>query len=100
MDKETIIALLKKRTIRQFLLEHQMKHIWLSGSFSRDLQGNNSDIDIVYEYDDTIEMKDRWIVTAKVYLEKQFGRSVDILDKDYIHPLIKTSILSDMKAVW
>jgi predicted nucleotidyltransferase len=59
MKKSSILSLLRKKSTIDYLKQHQISHIWLAGSFARNQHTDESDIDIVYEFDDAIDMKDR-----------------------------------------
>jgi len=100
IDKLSIINTLKNRSTKRFLKDHQMKHIWLAWSIAKNSHTNESDIDIVYEFDTTVPLRWWWIISAKVYLEKKFDHHVDILDKDILPTNIKSFITSSMELIW
>lgn len=56
--------------------EYGVKRLGLFGSYVKGLSTENSDIDIVVEFDRPIGFK---FVELTEYLEKLFGKSVDVL---------------------
>jgi len=95
--------MLTSAEIIQFLKENKpylksrfhCTEIGLLGSFARNEQTNQSDIDllVVFEpgtpklYDLELELKD--------YLKKHFGREIDICAKKWINPIFKPLVLKD-----
>jgi uncharacterized protein len=89
-----IIKTLKKATIKSRLQKMGIKHLGLVGSYSKDKQTTQSDIDFVYEKKNpnTFSLFERYEVQA--YLKSIFKKEVDLISKNSIHPLFKESILS------
>ncbi len=100
MDKNAIINKLNTNSVVEYLQKHQIKHIWLWWSYIDNTHNDDSDIDIIYEYDDSSKLFERWPVDAMIFLEKLFHKKVDLLDKDYIHHLIKSNIYDKMQKIW
>ncbi len=100
MSKKKILSVLWSIWVKEFLQSRNMKHIWLAWSMQKWIQDNNSDIDIVYEFDEEQELCTRWPIDGEIYLQKLFDRKIDCIDKDYIKPRAKQSILSSMQAIW
>lgn len=59
---------------------------------------DSSDIDVMVEVDP--DKVDTDFFELSVFLQEQFGRSVDVIDTDYIDPLIKPALIRDAKLVW
>lgn len=94
LSSNEIIQFLKEN--KSYLREHfKCSEIGLFGSFARNEQTEQSDIDIlvVFEpgtanlYDVELELKN--------YLEKSFHRDVDICSKKWIKPFFKPMVLKE-----
>ncbi len=100
INKNTVISKLWSQETKEYLQNHQMKHIWIVWSIARWDNHNDSDVDIMYEYDDSQPMIWRWLLGAKTYIEKNLWVNVDILDKDYLDELIKPFIYQHIIPIW
>jgi len=91
------IAKIKKK-ITPILKNHDVKKAAVFGSFVRGENNKNSDIDILIEFrKDDKSLLD--LVGLKLELEKKLSEKVDILTYDSIHPLLRTIILKEQKAI-
>ncbi len=94
ITKKEILKLLKHN--KDFLKEkYHCAEIGLFGSFARNEQTENSDIDIIVEYE--TGTPDLYNVESelKIFLKEQFKREVDICAKKWIKPLYRELILKD-----
>jgi predicted nucleotidyltransferase len=73
--------------------EYAVKEIGVFGSFSTDEANNDSDIDILVELDKPIGWK---YFTLEMYLEKTFGRKIDLVTKNALKEQIKEGILNQV----
>ncbi len=71
-----------------------VKEIGLFGSFSDDSYKDDSDIDILVELEKPIGWK---FLTLEMYLEKIFGRKIDLVTKNALKEQIKDDILQKVK---
>jgi|SRR5665213_365579 len=81
---------------REFLRMHfHLTKIGVFGSFARDEQKPDSDIDLVIVMEDeTKNIFDlKW--ELREFLKKQFNREIDICGENYIKPYAKSYILKD-----
>lgn len=77
LNKENIIEFIRKN--RNFLHDkYGVLSIGLMGSYARDKQTADSDIDFIVEFD---EVDYSIMVALAVFLEDEFGRRVDIINK-------------------
>ena len=76
--------------------EYAVKEIGLFGSFSDNSNKENSDIDILVEFDRPIGWK---VFTLELYLEKVFGRKIDLVTKNALKEQIKEDILKQVNYV-
>lgn len=87
----------KLTELKPFLLkEYQVKEIGIFGSFSDNSYSNESDIDILIELERPIGWK---FFSLEIYLEKLFGRKIDLVTKSALKEQIKDIILKQVKYV-
>ena len=86
-----------KRTInghKLFLKERfKVKSIAVFGSCLRDQQGEESDIDILVEFESTIDLFE--FIELENFLSGILGNKVDLVMKDTLKPRIKDTILRE-----
>jgi len=92
-----------KKEILDFLLsnkeliqkQYHVTSIGLFGSFARNEQTMNSDVDLLIEMEKGTEHVHDNKEALKLYLSKVFNRSVDIAREKYLKPYAKENILKD-----
>lgn len=83
---------LHRKEIQQF----GVKRIGLFGSFSTNNQHRKSDIDILVEFKKGNKTFDNYM-ELKFFLEKSFGRPVDLVVKEAVKHELKPSILKSVR---
>jgi len=86
-----------KDKIIPLLRLHSVKRAALFGSFVRREERENSDIDILVEFEGEKSLLD--LASLKMDLEKALGRNVDVLTYNSLHPLLKDRILQEQMAI-
>lgn len=76
--------------------EYSVKQIGLFGSFSDDTFTDDSDIDLLVEFEKPIGWK---YFSLEIYLEKVFGRKIDLVTKNALKEQIKDQILNQVQYV-
>jgi predicted nucleotidyltransferase len=76
------------------------KKIGIFGSFARGENTENSDIDILYNFDLSSNMTFSKLFEIQEELEKRLNKSVDLVPEKYLNPLIKDNILNDLKIIY
>ena len=94
-NKEEILNFLKQN-ISFLKKEFHVSKIGLFGSFSRDEQVDNSDIDILFDLENDIENIHELKNSLRLYLSQSFGRNVDLAREKYLKPYAKKHILKDV----
>ena len=74
--------------------EFGIKRIGVFGSVAKQAEGKESDIDLVVEFDKPIGLK---FISLAEYLEKIFGRKVDILTKDGVRNIRVKRVSTDIE---
>ena len=95
MSKAEIINKLKelKPTLQA---DYTVKEIGLFGSFSNETFNEESDIDILVELYQPIGWK---FFSLEIYLEKTFGRKMDLVTKSALKEQIRDKILKQVNYV-
>ncbi|MCJ7498388.1 MAG: nucleotidyltransferase family protein [candidate division Zixibacteria bacterium] len=80
LTQERVIELLRKE-FPHLTSRYGVKRMGLFGSFAKGIQKEDSDIDIVIEFEKPIGLK---FIELAEYIEKLLGRKVDILTSEGI----------------
>lgn len=72
--------------------------IGIFGSVARAVSRPESDIDILYDFKETIGLFK--LVGLQNELEKRLNKKVDLISEKYTHPKLKPQILSDLKIIY
>jgi predicted nucleotidyltransferase len=73
--------------------DYSVKEIGLFGSFSDNTFSENSDIDILVELERPIGWR---FFTLEIFLEKTFGRKIDLVTRNALKEQIKDQILKQV----
>jgi len=76
--------------------EYSVRQIGLFGSFSNDSYTEDSDIDLLVEFERPIGWK---YFSLEIYLENVFGRKIDLVTKNALKEQLKDKILNQVKYV-
>jgi predicted nucleotidyltransferase len=88
LNRTDIITFLSNQ-LPELEKEYNISKIGLFGSFARNEQTNNSDIDILFEFQSGTENIYVKKVKFKAYLSNYFHRDIDLCREKYIKPYIK-----------
>ncbi len=87
----------KLQELKPYLAEeYSVKRIGLFGSFAKNTADENSDIDLLVELDKPIGWK---FFSLEIYLEKVFGRKIDLVTKGALRERLKKDILSQINYI-
>jgi predicted nucleotidyltransferase len=87
--KEKILPIFEKRGVLK---------AGLFGSYVRNAQRKNSDVDILVELDDCLSLLD--VSSIKIELEEALDKEVDLVEYDTIKPELKESILNEEVLIY
>jgi predicted nucleotidyltransferase len=76
--------------------DYSVREIGLFGSFSDESFSENSDIDLLVEFEKPIGWK---YFSLEIYLESIFGRKIDLVTKNALKRQIKDRILKQVNFV-
>lgn len=89
--------LLKLKELKPLLYkDYSVKEIGLFGSFSDETFNEDSDIDLLVEFERPIGWR---FFSLEIYLEKIFNRKVDLVTRNALKDQIKESILKQVNYV-
>lgn len=94
IDKADILDFLKRHKA-QLLAQYGLSKIGLFGSFARDEQTAESDIDLIVEFHGGTENIFQLKQSLKKLIGQHFHKEVDICREKYIRPYYKKRILND-----
>lgn len=80
------------------LKPYNPKRIGLFGSVARNEETSTSDIDILYSFNSPISLFG--LVDIQDELQKKLHKKIDLVSQNSIHPLLKESILNDLKIIY
>ena len=72
--------------------------IGIFGSVARGENIPGSDIDILYNFKETVGLFK--LVRLKLELERRLNKKVDLISEKYTHPKLKPQILRDLKIIY
>ena len=99
LDSQILTIKEIKDRIRPIIKKHNIKEVYLFGSYARGEANRNSDIDI---YCDSGDVKSLWDLSAlKEELEKVLGKSVDIVTiGSKMHDYFRQQLKEDMIRIY
>lgn len=83
---------------RSEIREFRVKKLGLFGSFVRDEQKEESDVDLLVEYEKGYKTIDNFLGLID-YLEKSLGRTVELITNDSISKYLKPHIEKEIEYV-
>ena len=86
-----------KDLMLEILKKHDVKRASLFGSIVREEMTDESDIDILIEFNGKKSLLD--LAGLKIALEEALKCKVDVLTYDSIHPLLKDQILAEQVGI-
>lgn len=97
-------AMLASNDIIKFLSDHfsslkkeyNISRLGLFGSFARNEQNDNSDIDIIIEFKEGIENIYERKNALKEFLSKHFQREVDLCREKYLKPYVRDYLKNEI----
>lgn len=92
LTKDQILSKLKELKPSLYN-DYAVKEIGIFGSYADGNQSEDSDIDIIIELDRPIGWK---YFSLELYLEKTFGRKIDLVTKNALKDQIKDNILNQI----
>ncbi len=86
--------------ICRYLSTQPILRVWLFGSFSRGEEREDSDIDLLVEYDRSRPIGLFKIGSITNALHEITGRSVDLVDSETVFPWVRNNIDNDKTLIY
>jgi predicted nucleotidyltransferase len=94
----SIVDYLKNRGAIEFLSSQPVQKAYLFGSYSREDENTESDIDILVDLDKSVDLFQ--FISIKLNLEKLLNKKVDLISSNGISPRIRTYIDNDKILIY
>ena len=89
-----------KTTVADYFKTHPVLKAWLFGSYSRGEQTNESDVDILVQYDRSQRIGLLKIAGMHIDLENLIGHKVDIVEDGTLRPWAVESVNKDKCLIY
>jgi predicted nucleotidyltransferase len=89
---------LQKNIIINTILPFNPVQIGIFGSAARGENTESSDIDILYQLENTVGLLN--LVRIKDSLEEKLNKKVDLISEKGVHPKLKSYIMNDLKIIY
>jgi predicted nucleotidyltransferase len=83
--------------IKNYLAQYPISRIGIFGSFARQEEHKDSDIDILVTFEEPISLFT--LVRIHRELSELLNRKVDIVSEKYLHPRMREAIRKDLKII-
>ena len=84
--------------IIKILSKYNVKIISIFGSFSKDEETRESDIDILVEFNEVKSLYD--LVGIEMEIKEEIGLKVDLVTKDSVSPYLIDTIMNEAKLIY
>jgi hypothetical protein len=84
--------------IIEIMKPYNPKKIGIFGSFARGENSENSDLDILYQFEEPISLFQKFKIQE--ILENKLKFNIDLVSEKYLHPFLKENILKDLKIIY
>lgn len=95
--KESILKALRSR--KQEFTELGIKNVGLFGSYTRNEQGENSDIDVLIDFEPEAENFDNFMAVYDIIQQLFNGEKIEVVTVNGLSPYIGPSILKEVHYV-
>lgn len=95
MDKNDI-----KNILIPILKRSDVLRASLFGSFARNTQTENSDVDIIIEFDAAMSKSLLDLIALEQEIEDILGKKADVLTLESIHPYLKDTIMNEREIFY
>ena len=99
MNKNQIFEIVKNN-LPKIKKDFKVKNIWLFGSYSKNKQRENSDIDFLVEYEKGEIINSRSNIYLSIYLEELLNKEVEVGTIDSLIPKVRDYVKNDMEMIF
>jgi predicted nucleotidyltransferase len=80
------------------MLPYNPVRIGIFGSVARGEDSPESDIDILYTFQDTVGLSN--LIRMKDDMEEKLNTRIDLVSERFVHPKLKPQIMNDLKIIY
>ena len=80
------------------MLPYNPVRIGIFGSVARGEDSPESDIDILYTFQNTVGLFN--LIRMKEDMEKKLNTKIDLVSEQFVHPKLKPQIMDDLKIIY
>ena len=88
------------QAIAEYFKTQPVLKAWLFGSFARGEEKEDSDVDLLVEFDRSVPIGLFAYVRMHRELEEKLGRKVDLVEEGTLRPAAQTTANRDMKVIY
>ena len=81
----------------ELMARYKVREIGLFGSWARKEQDTDSDIDLLVDFDSEADLFD--LIGLSLYLEDEFGRSVDVVPRKALREELQATVLQQVMTI-
>ena len=81
----------------ELMARYKVRGIGLFGSWARKEQDTDSDIDLLVDFDSEADLFD--LIGLSLYLEDEFGRSVDVVPRKALREELQATVLQQVMTI-
>ena len=89
-----------KEKISEYFKTQPVLKAWLFGSYARGEEREDSDVDILVEFDRSLPIGLFAYVRMHRELEEKLGRKVDLVEEGTLRPAVQRTANRDMKVIY
>ncbi len=87
-----------KKNLAELCIKNKVTYLALFGSYSRNEQHEDSDVDLLVEYDPSLSLFD--LFGFRYSLEEVFGKRVDLVPSATVKPGLKPYVMKDVVVLY
>ncbi len=88
------------KQIAEFFKDQPVLKAWLFGSYARDEQTKDSDVDLLVQFDHSSPIGLFTFARIRRELEERLGCQVDLVEEGTLRPAIQKTASKDMKIIY
>jgi hypothetical protein len=100
MNNKNIIKKLQSKQLQQKIMKHGVISLSLFWSYAKNTERNESDVDVLIDFDKKQEFSLFDLMSIKNILERNLWKPVDITTYKALHPLLKKEIFSTLIPIF
>ena len=100
MNQKELIVLLKEKEIQSIFKKSGIQHLWLFWSYAKNTAKKESDIDLLYEYDEKKDTSFWWVFSIYGYLQTYIKQHIDLVIRKSRRSLFQKDVFNSMIKIF